>query len=264
MRKYWAIVKIGFKNALTYRADFFLWGFNEFLGTLVFLFIWSVIFGEKGRIGGFSLPETITYLIGVGLINNIISTAASRFIQRDVQSGRLSNLILIPLNYPLVRLFLSLSAKPVNLLIRFFAYFAVALFFKGKLVVSSNFPMILLTPISVVFAFAINFLVDYLTGCISFWTITTEGPEGIVRTIKNIFSGNYAPISFFPPGFQVIANFLPFIYIQYFPMLIYLGKVSTIEAIKGIGLQIFWVVVLYFLARAVWRKGLKKYEGVGI
>lgn len=223
-----------------------------------------MVFGEKGRIGGFSLQETITYLIGVGLINNVISTATSRFIQRDVQTGRLSNLILIPLNYPLVRLFLSLSAKPVNLLIRFLAYFAVALFFKGKLVVTYNFLVILLTLISVIFAFVINFLVDYLAGCISFWTITTEGPEGIIRTIKNIFSGDYAPISFFPLAVQTIANLLPFVYIQYFPMLIYLSKVSTIEAIKGIGLQIFWVIILFFLTKAVWRKGLKKYEGVGI
>lgn len=264
MRKYWAIVKTGFKNSLVYRADFFLWGFNEFLDTLIFLFIWMVVFGEKQAIGGFTLNETITYLIGVGLIANIVSSWMIYDIERDVQSGYLSVLLIKPVKYPYARFIFSLSGKPINLLIRIIVYFLVAVFFKHKLTLNTDYWQLFLVLVSVGLAYLINYLIDFLSGCISFWTITTRGFAGTIRTINSIFSGSYAPITFFPPLFQTFARFLPFIYTRYFPMLIYLGKVSTIEAVRGIGIQIFWVVILYFLAKIVWRRGVKRYEGVGI
>ncbi len=264
MKKYWATIKIGFKNALAYRADFFVWGFNEFLDTLIFLFIWIVIFDEKNKIGGFSLPETITYLIGVGLITNIISSWVFNHIERDVQSGWLSNLLIKPASYPFSRLFLSLSSKPVNLTIRTIIYLGLAMFFRDKLVITTSPQTIILVAISIFLAFIINYLLDFSTGCIAFWTTTTQGISAVLNTIKSIFSGAYAPLAFFPPWFQLVARFLPFAYTRYFPMLIYLKKVNTLEAIEGIGIQIIWIIVLYFVSRLVWTRGVRRYEGVGI
>lgn len=264
MRKYWAFVKAGFKNTIVYRADFFLWGFNEFFDTLVFLFIWILIYGEKNKIGGFSLPETITYLIGVGLIADLISTRLMEHLSKDIQSGWLSNLLIKPLNYPSARFSLTLAVKPLNLLIRTVVYLLVVLFFRDKIVVSSDIWSLILTLVSVSFALIINTLLDFLVGCLAFWTVTTEGFSGIMRTIKSIFSGGYAPIVFFPKWFQFTAVFLPFAYTRSLPMLIYLGKVSKIEAIKGVAVQVLWIVILYLLAKFVWRAGIKRYEGVGI
>jgi len=36
------------------------------------------------------------------------------------------------------------------------------------------------------------------------------------------------------------------------------------ETIRGLGIQILWVAILYLLSRFVWRRGVKRYEGVGI
>lgn len=264
MGKYWAFIKAGFKNTIVYRADFFLWGFNEFLDTLVFLFIWILIYGEKNRIGGFSLSETITYLIGVGLIADIISSRLIEHLSRDIQSGWLSNLLIKPLNYPSARFSLTLAVKPLNFLIRMVVYLLVALSFRGKIIVPLDIWSLILTFISIIFALVINTLLDFMVGCIAFWTVTTEGFSGMARTVKSIFSGGYAPITFFPKWFQTTAGFLPFMYTRYFPMLIYLGKVSKMEAIWGIAVQILWIIILYLLAKFMWRTGIKRYEGIGI
>lgn len=228
------------------------------------MFIWMVIFGEKNSIGGFSLKETITYLIGTGLISNIISTMTAYHLEKDVQTGALSNLLIKPVSYPFSRLSISLAYKPLNLLVRTLVYLSLAIFFSHKLVITTDFLIVLLTLISVVIAFIINYFLDFLVGNLAFWTTTTEGIRGIFRTINNIFSGDYAPITFFPRWFQSLSKGLPFIYTRYFPMLIYLKKLSMIEAIKGLGAQIFWALFLYFLTRFAWRKGIKRYEGVGI
>ncbi len=264
MGKYLAWAKAGLKNTMAYRSDFFLWGFNELLDTVVFLFIWSMIYGDRNNIGGFSLSETITYLIGVGLIADISASQLTERIERDVQEGRLSAFLIKPMDYFFTRFFGSFANKPLNVSIRILVYFVVALFFRDKIILDVDAGRIFLTLLSVALAVIINAVIDFSVGCASFWTITSSGFGGIARTIKSIFSGGYAPIAFFPKLFQNISLFLPFIYIRYFSMLIYLKKVTIAEAIGGIGIQILWIVVIYLLARALWNKGIKKYEGVGI
>lgn len=61
--KYLAIARVSLQNSFVYRIDSLFWGTGELIDTLVFLFIWIKIFGEKQAVAGFTLPETITYLI---------------------------------------------------------------------------------------------------------------------------------------------------------------------------------------------------------
>lgn len=264
MKKYWALAKTSFQNSLVYRADSFLWGIGELVDTLVFLFIWMKIFGEGQAVAGFTLPETITYLIGVGLITNFIDTWVHYDLERDVQSGSLSNIIIRPVNYLFARFVTNVSEKPLNLMIRLGVYSLVALAFSSKFIANQNPVILLLCLFSIVFAVAINFLIDFLCGCIAFWTVRTRGTFGIFRAVKAIFAGGYAPITFFPPLFQKIAYSLPFAYTRYFPMLIYLKKISGGEVFKGFLIQIFWIAILYLISKHLWQKGLKRYEGVGI
>jgi len=264
VRKYVAWAKAGIKSTLVYSSDFFLWGLNEFLDTLIFLFIWMIIYGERNSIAGFSLPETVTYLIGVGLISNIISSPIPERIEKDIQEGKLSNFLVKPMSYPCTRLFGSLSGKPLHVLIRIIVYALVAAVFRDKFIINLDATILVLFLISIIFSLIINALLDFCTGFISFWTITTSGFSSLARTLKSIFSGGYAPIVFFPRWFQITAGILPFSYTRYFPMLIYLRKISMMETIRGLGIQILWVAILYLLSRFVWRRGVKRYEGVGI
>ena len=46
--------------------------------------------------------------------------------------------------------------------------------------------------------------------------------------------------------------------IYFTPVRIYLGEISGIEIIQGMGIQIVWIIVLSFIANAFWKKGVKK------
>lgn len=264
MRKYWAIARAGFLNSLVYRADTFLWGFAELFDTLVFLFIWIVLFGEKNTIGGFTLSETITYLIGVGIIVNILDTWVAHDIERDVQSGRMSDVLTKPVSYFFVRVVMSLAGKPLSLLVRFTVYGLIAFSFKEKFILNSNLVLLMVLFLSIFLAYFINYLIEFLFGCLAFWMTRIRGASGILRTIRGVFSGGYAPLTFFPPLFQTVAKLLPFAYTRYFPMLIYLNKLDTMGIIKGLLVQVFWIIALLFLTKKIWRCGLRRYEGVGI
>jgi len=47
-------------------------------------------------------------------------------------------------------------------------------------------------------------------------------------------------------------------------MQIYLGKYDTFQTVLVFGGGIFWCVLLYFLAKFVFKMGLKKNESVGL
>jgi len=264
VRKYWAIFKGSIQNSFVYRADTFFWSLGEFLDTIVFLFIWLIIYGEKQVIAGFSLPQTITYLVGVGMVSNIIFVWIHNQMESDVQTGQLSAILIKPVSYPLARMVSGLASKPLDLMLRTIIYFLVALAFRNKFIVNTDLLSWLLFFFSLILAFMVNFLVNFTIGCLAFWTTLSRGMANTFRTIISIFSGAYAPIAFFPLWFQALSKVLPFSYTRYFPMLIYLNKLTSLEIFEGLGIQILWVLVLFFFARFVWHRGVKRYEGVGI
>ena len=241
-----------------------IWAASELIDTLVFLFIWMVLFGKEEAIGGFTLKETVTYLIGVGLISNIVQIYFGMQISTDIRTGQLSNILVKPVSYPLTRIVRAVAEKPLDLLIRLGVYLGVIFFFREKFILNKHFLSVLFFLLSIAFAFVISAFFSFIVGCISFWLIMGRGGFHLARTINAIFSGRYGPLSFFPPLFQKIASLLPFASTRYFPMLIYLRKVSGGEIFKGFLVQLFWIAILYLISRYLWQKGLRRYEGVGI
>jgi ABC-2 type transport system permease protein len=66
------------------------------------------------------------------------------------------------------------------------------------------------------------------------------------------------PISFFPQVFQKIFKLLPFQYISYIPVLLYLGNINGGAIVKALALQLFWVVLLFVIGDAMWRWSSRK------
>ena len=58
-------------------------------------------------------------------------------------------------------------------------------------------------------------------------------------------------------------NCTPFPYVLFFPVSVYLGQVHGADLWRGLGLQAAWLVFFYLLARAVWRRGIRKYSAAG-
>ena len=64
-------------------------------------------------------------------------------------------------------------------------------------------------------------------------------------------------------GLQQALFFTPFPYQLYFPISVYLGKLSSAELIRGFAIQFGWIFFAYGLARFAWGRGIRKYSAVG-
>jgi ABC-2 type transport system permease protein len=71
------------------------------------------------------------------------------------------------------------------------------------------------------------------------------------------------PLELLPDSLRVVAWALPFQYIYYVPMSVLLGRLDGNELWSALAVQAAWAAALALLARAVWRRGLRRYEAVG-
>jgi ABC-2 type transport system permease protein len=62
---------------------------------------------------------------------------------------------------------------------------------------------------------------------------------------------------------EKIVLWLPFPYLIYFPMRIYLGKIPPAQLMLDLLREGIWIAGLSFLNWAVWKKGVRQYVAMG-
>jgi len=111
---------------------------------------------------------------------------------------------------------------------------------------------------SVALSFLIVAAINFAVGT---FAVRLKSILGLLRAkffLLELFSGLLLPISFFPQVFQKLFSVMPFEYISYVPLLIYLGKLEGAEVLKALALQIFWIAALLALGNAMWRWSSRK------
>jgi viologen exporter family transport system permease protein len=112
--------------------------------------------------------------------------------------------------------------------------------------------------VSVFFSF---FIVAGINFSVGTFAIRLKSILGLLRAkyfLLELFSGLLIPISFFPEVFQKALGFMPFQYISYIPVLIYLGKLQGLAILKALAIQLFWVIAMLALGDGRWRWSSRK------
>jgi ABC-2 type transport system permease protein len=264
MKKYWTLAKLSFQQQLIYRGNILIYRFGEFANTTISFLVLVVLYGSQEAVEGYTLAETITYIAGVGVIGALSRTWVADEIERDVHRGRLSTYLLKPIEYFRLQLTHDIARKQISGWFSVFTYILVIFLVRQYFIVNTDILRWLLFFVSIGCVVLLRFLLLFMIGLFSFWLIRIGGVQFSFDIFLRIMSGSTVPLEFFPPTLETAARLLPFAYMQYFSMQIYLERISTFEAVKGIGIQLFWIAVLAFLAKIFWQKALKRYESVGI
>lgn len=256
-RIYAAFVRVGFVNTLAYRLRYYTGVVTYFIYVSVYYFIWKAIFAHSSRIEGFDFSQILTY-IAVGWIirsfyfNNIDQEMASA-----VMEGKLSMDLIKPVNTQMMYIAQALGESVFRLAL---------LTTPTALLLYLVFP--LRRPASALhFAgfFASAMLSFFIVAGINFavgtFAIRLKSILGLLRAkyfLLELFSGLLIPISFFPQVFQKAFSVMPFQYISYVPVLIYLGKIEGTAILESLALQVFWIALLFAIGDAMWRWSSRK------
>jgi len=101
-------------------------------------------------------------------------------------------------------------------------------------------------------------LLAVLLGMIAFWTLETDGLTMLYVLVSSFLSGALVPVSVFPGGLRTLVQWLPFQATTYVPASIYVGGIEGADALRAVGVQLGWVVLLGVGAALVWRRAVRR------
>jgi ABC-2 type transport system permease protein len=109
----------------------------------------------------------------------------------------------------------------------------------------------------------LQFFTSYAMAMLAFWVLEVSTFIFILFAFEYIASGHLFPLDILPHGLAQALFFTPFPYQMYFPVGIYMGKITGADLARGLLVQFAWVAATYWFARFMWHRGLKRYSAVG-
>ena len=257
LRTYGEFVRMGFVDTLAYRLRYYTGIVTYFIYVSVYYFIWKAIYEHGTAIGGFDFPQMMTYVAVGWIIRSLYFNNIDQDLANQVTEGTLVMNLIKPVSIQgaLIATALGQSAFRLTMLtlpttLVLFVVFPVRR--PASLLQFAAFSA------SVVLSFFIVAALNFAVGTLAIRLLSILGLLRAKYFLLELLSGLLIPISFFPRIFQQALNFLPFQYISYIPLLIYLGKLSGAAAWKALGTQAFWALALVALGDAMWRWSSRK------
>lgn len=266
MAKFRSVFKLVWIERMVYRVNFFLEILSGILSSLIIVFLWMAIYRYSGRdvIGGYTLAEMVTYLLGAGLINSfILNTAENPETSQSIQDGTLSTLLIQPINPYGIWFVRDLGSKAFCFLLGLIGYMVVFLFLREYLLFSASVGHFLFFVLSLMLAALLQFFVFEALSLLAFWMENTYGIRFTMRVIMEVVAGAIVPLSFFPHILHKVFALLPFPYLIYLPMRIYLGKIPLNAICFELMKEGMWIVGLALLNVVIWKKGIRQYVAMG-
>ena len=266
MKKYWSIFKISFEQEFAYRLNFILWRVRNVFQILLTYFLWSTVFASPGtQVFGYDRAKILTYIFGIMIVRALVFSSRAMDVSRDVAQGDLSNYLLKPINYFKYWFTRDVSSKALNLMFAAVEFVVLFLILKPPFFFQGNFIALFAFFLSIIIAVLIYFLLLFLISSIPFWAPEIGWGSHFLITVVIIeaFSGALFPINILPQGIQSFIMALPFPYLIYFPVQVYLGNISGTALLGGLMIAISWTGVLWFSLKFIWQKGLKVYQAIG-
>ncbi len=266
LEKYLQIFRMSWQNTFVYRLSLLTWRLRSFITLLSLYFFWWAVYNFNQEIAGYTRDVMLTYIIGTSLMRSLIFSSRSNQVSADIAQGNLNNYLLKPVKYFGWMGALDLGDKMSDV---FFLLFELILFyflFKPPLLIQENFLYVVLFLLFSFLSMFIYFYLSLLVSMTAFWYPEHNGwPARFLFTVViDFLCGGIFPLDILPGLIFQIFKLLPTTYFIFYPLQIYLGRVSVTNILSSLALMVFWIFSLNFIVNKLWKKGVKNYTGVGI
>ena len=251
------LLSVYYAYMIEYRAELMFWVLSGSF-PLILMGLWN----EAASSGQFELDAItlVRYFLAVFLVRQFTVVWVIWDFEKEVLEGKLSPRLLQPLD-PVWRHVAGHVAERVARLP--FALILVGFFFL-------LYPEALWWPslgewlgggLGIVLAFALRFLMQYTYAMLAFWIERAAAVEQLSFLLYIFFSGMVAPLPLFPETVRDIVLWTPFPYLIYFPAALLVGL--PVELGRGLSVTALWLLGFWALNRWLWRRGLRRYSGMG-
>lgn len=263
MNKYYLVAKLTWDETLVYRLNFVMWRVRTVVQLLTMYFLWLSLVPSNASLFGYDQSAILTYVLATSLVGSIILSSRSYAVGDEINTGNLSNFLLRPINYFLYWFFRDIGDKAMNILFSVAELTILFLILKPPFFIQTNSTYLFLACLSAAVAVVMYFFFNFLLGMLGFWSPEVWAPRFIFIILLNFFSGGLFPLDILPKAIFSVFQFLPFPYLLYFPIKIYLGQLTVLQILMGITVSLSWTIFLYVIVRYIWNKGLLVYTAQG-
>jgi ABC-2 type transport system permease protein len=267
MKKYIQTYLLKLAEINEYKLNFISKLLRPIITMIVFGVIYSEIFAitKQTTIGGLDKITFLAYIILAVFQRNMVSPwLGGEQIMKSIKSGELTSMITKPIDYVKLQLFNSLANVSMNsfysitlfLIISFFGHKFFGFYFLN------NIFMYLYFFISLILSLFVAHMFYFIIGSLTFWVGDVWSFIDVANIIQQFLSGGIIPLSISATLLNVSA-IMPFKSMIYTPVMIYLNQYTLNQIIIEVSQQVIWCIILYFLARIIFKQGLKQFEAQG-
>ena len=264
IKKYTAVLKINWIQALEYRANALVGVIAILSGLLIEYQIWSLIFISQGleSIKGFSFQELMIFIflsIIVGQLKSSWHTSGEMI--EGIRTGDINKYLIRPISYFNYHFMMFIGVNSLYYTVYSFLLLFFIIIFPGLL-----FPS-LLNIIGFLAALLISvflsYSIYYIMICFAFWFGEVRSIVVAYNLSMTILSGQYIPIRLFPEEIIRFLEWTPIIYLVDFPVSIATNRIDPSEWLSSFVIAIIWCYITWLFGTIIYRKGIRSYEAYG-
>ena len=248
---YRALMLCNFKQQFSYRASLYM----RILGSIIMVYIQVCIWQALLKVGASveqTLEQLVTYTVVAFLIGQIAHNNTANALAAKVRNGSIAIDLIRPFPLKWYLFYQQLSENMFN-----FIFVGLPVLLVSVFAWSMSIPGIVeffLGVISLALAVILTFSFQYAVGLLVFWFKDEVYSRMITGGIVELFSGSLIPLWFYPQAFREVCEALPFRFMVFEPISVFLGSYDLNGCLKVLGIQLFWIVVLQLIAEYIWRK----------
>ncbi len=238
------------------------------IGPIYFLvqyFIWQAIFSTRDTLNGFTLEQMLVYYGVMSCINYLTFDFADWNLQMLIRTGKYVTFVLRPVSHIFFAFSQKVGHRSLGFWVEFLPVSLIYFFILGIDLIPAR-PLWAI--VSVILGFIMTFLVNYCIGLTAFWLTNADGIRRMFLLVRDVTAGVLVPLTFFPEMVQKVLIFLPFQFMQYVPVRVFVGSYElagiTLSIPQIVGLQALAVLLMCGLSGVLIHLGLRKFTGVGV
>ncbi len=258
LQTYGQLFVAGFRRQTAYRLAMFAGlATNVVFGFIRSAILFAAVESAGGELAGYSAGTISAYVwLSQGLLGAIQMNGAAEIGDR-IRTGDVAIDFTRPVDVQTWHLAEDLGRAAYSMIPRGVPSVVVGALTFGLVMPTTALPYAM-GLVSIVIGVTISFYCRYAVNVVGFWLLDTRGVRALYMVTSTFLAGLYVPVALFPGWLHSLAYATPFPSILQSPVDVISGKVTGLDALAVVGMQVFWLAVTCLVGRALTSAGRQR------
>jgi ABC-2 type transport system permease protein len=259
---YRASIRMSIVTQFQYRTNNYAYMIGMVFEPVIYLVVWSTVArSQGGSVGGLAPGDFAAYYITWTLVRNMNIAFTPYGWEERIRTGELSGLLMRPIHPLHYDLAFFAGWKVVVIVLWLPIAALLTLLFHPTLHVSAL--GVAVFAVAIWAAYVIRSLFLFLLGMVTFATTRVGAIYDLYFTAELLLSGRLVPLVLMPSWAIGLGALTPFPSTFGFPIEALTGRLGATDLLRGLGIQVAWVLLAWAAVAVIWPLAVKRYSAVG-